>query len=377
MIRCLHLADLHLGWRADFLDDRAEQRTRERDTLLTRITSWALQPENAIDLVLIVGDLFETHRPADILVETVIRDLGQLVQAGKTVITVPGNHDEITYHDSVYRRHISRWPGILVQNPMPAHVQSFSICGEVLHFYSMAYTGGLTQVAGRLSCFPPLVGDGIHLAAFHGSLDWDNGERGLPIDGQALAMAGYDYVALGHFHRYQELGSTTSKWAYAGMIEGKGFADPGCSQLTIVELGPRAARIAPVAWPTRRSRIEQLDMVDVETADDLEQRITAMADSELLLRVDLTGTASFLVDAELLTVRLASRFFHLEISDSSLHLDDRLMEQWAGEPTVRGYFVRRLLSQYHSCATDEEREIVQLALRRGMAAFMERGESGA
>ncbi len=373
MIRCLHLADLHLGWRADFLGDKAEQRARERDTLLTRITAWALQPGQAIDLVLIVGDLFETHHPAETLVETVIRDLGQLVSAGKTVITIPGNHDEITYHDSVYRRHGSRWPGILVQNAMPEHVGSLVIHGETIHVYSMAYTGGLTQVSGRLSAFPRQEGEGIHLAAFHGSLNWDTGERGLPLDGQALERIGYDYVALGHFHRYQELGTATSKWAYAGMVEGKGLADPGCGQLTLAELRPRSTSMASVPWPSRRYQTEQFDLSSLDSVDELEHAIAALADSELLLRVELTGTASFLTNPELITTRLAQKFYYLEINDDSLHLDDRLLEQWADEPTVRGFFVRRLLNHFRDCASDEEREIIQLALRRGIAAFMERG----
>ncbi len=376
MIRCLHLADLHLGWKSDFLGEKAEQRARERDTLLTRVAAWAIQPEQAIDLVLIVGDLFETHRPSDLLVEAVIRDLAQLIQAGKTVITVPGNHDEITYHDSVYRRYADRWPGILVQAPMPSHVTSLSIRGETLHLYSMAYTGGLTSASGRLSSFPPPVGDGVHLAAFHGSLDWDTGERGLPLDGRALASAGYDYVALGHFHRSQELSSAGCKAVYAGMVEGKGFADPGCGQLTVAELRPRSAEVRLVPWPTRRYRSQEIDLSTLASHEELEQTIAADADSELLLKVELTGTTSFLVNCALLAARRAPHFYHLEISDDSLHLDERLIESWAGEPTVKGLFVRRLLDRYRECGSDEEREIIQLALRRGIAAFMDRGESG-
>lgn len=375
MLRCLHLADLHLGWRGDFLGENADHRAKERDVLLTRIVSWVLQPGCEIDLVLIVGDLFETHRPADLLVESVIRDLDQLVQAGKTVITVPGNHDEITYHDSVYRRHQGRWPGTLVKNPMPAHVQSLSIKGETVHFYSMAYTGGLTQVSSRLVSFPRLAGEGIHLAAFHGSLNWDTGERGLPLDGAALAAARYDYVALGHFHRYQELGSEDSRWAYAGMIEGKGFADPGCGQLTVVELTPGSTRLVRVTWSVRPYSSEQVDLSDLETPEELEQIIARLGDGELLLRVELTGTSTFLVSTELLTARLAPRFYCLEITDDSIHLDQRALERWAQEPTVRGFFIKRLLRQLDGCSTEDDRAVVQLALRRGIAAFLERGET--
>ncbi len=56
-------------------------------------------------MVIIAGDLFETHKPEPALVEEVVAQLERLERAGVAVVTVPGNHDEITYADSVYRVH--------------------------------------------------------------------------------------------------------------------------------------------------------------------------------------------------------------------------------------------------------------------------------
>ncbi|WP_324667949.1 hypothetical protein [Geochorda subterranea] len=42
----------------------------------------------------------------------------RLEAAGVRVVTVPGNHDEITCADSVYRERASEWPGLLVQSPV-------------------------------------------------------------------------------------------------------------------------------------------------------------------------------------------------------------------------------------------------------------------
>src|SRR5690554_6906956 len=96
----LHLADLHLGWNPPW-EDIASRRREERDRRLFSAVSWALKHQ--IDLVVIAGDLFETHRPDESLVASVRNDLKRLVDAGVSVVTVPGNHDEISYHDSVYR----------------------------------------------------------------------------------------------------------------------------------------------------------------------------------------------------------------------------------------------------------------------------------
>lgn len=74
-IRCLHLADLHLGWMPSQLGGREEERGRERDQFLKKAVDLALTPASGIRLVIIAGDLFETHRPGPELVETVLREL--------------------------------------------------------------------------------------------------------------------------------------------------------------------------------------------------------------------------------------------------------------------------------------------------------------
>jgi DNA repair exonuclease SbcCD nuclease subunit len=321
-----------------------------------------------------VGDLFDNHRPADALVESVVKELEALVQGGKTVVTVPGNHDEITYNDSVYRRYANRWPGLLVQNPMPEHLGRMVIKGEPLHLYSMAYIGGLTRIDGLLSSFPRVQEPGIHLAALHGSLNWQTGERGLPLDKQALTATGYTYVALGHFHGFHQERVQATTLAYAGAVESKGYGDLGCGQLLLVDLEPTSVRLHPVPWPVRPSRCEELDVGSCENYDVLEQAIAAWADPELMLRVTLQGTAHFLVSHTRLLQRLGSFFYHLEIADDSLYLSHETLVQWAQEPTVRGFFVRRMLDRLASAEPGSERMTIEMALRHGVGAFAERGD---
>lgn len=376
MLRCLHLSDLHLGWSAGFLAEQAGEYERWRDGLLHRVVDWALQPEQGIDLVLLVGDLFDTHHPAGRLVEGVLADLRALVAAGKTVITVPGNHDEITYHDSVYQRQREHWPGTLVVNPLPTTPLRLSIAGEAVFLYSLAYTGGLTRLAdGWLAPAPRASADGIHLGAFHGSLDWAGEERALPLSSEQLAAAGYDYVALGHFHRPQQLCKGKTMIAYAGSLESKGFSDPGCGQLQLAELAPGWVRTSTVPWPTRPHRVEQIDLDWLEDEQALDQRLADWSDRSLLLRVELVGGAGWSFDGERLLDRHRSDFFHLEVSDDGVYLADQVLRGWAEEATVRGSFVRRLLLQLEQSAQPDQRRLLQLALRRGVAAFRTGGDA--
>lgn len=373
MLRCLHLADLHLGWSASWLGDQGAAYASQRDRVLKDITSWLLNHKREIDLVLIVGDLFENHRPDTALVESVMAELRAWVNAGLTVITVPGNHDEITYRDSVFQLYGDRWPGILITNPMPEPPLELTVRGEQLYLYSLAYTGGLTKIDDYLKPYPRVPAAGIHLAAFHGSLDWQTDERGLPLSSRLLAEAGYDYVALGHFHKpqQQKIGNTTI--AYAGAIASKGFNDIGSGKLTVVSLQAGAAAVEYIPWQDVDHEIVQLDANQFADEAELVESILSFADPQLLLRVELQGAANFICDSSALEARLARNFYHLQIIDTTLHFDQGLLALWARETTIRGHFVRRMQERLAATEDASERQLIELALRRGMEAFLEGG----
>lgn len=368
MIRLLHLADLHLGWQPTFLGDKAAERQRERDGLLSRAVDLVLKKE-PVDAVLIAGDLFETHTPPDGLIESVIKDLTRLVEAGVSVVTVPGNHDEITYADSVYRRHGPRWPGLLVQNPMPEKVAALDVKGTTLHVYSLAYTGGLTRLNPPLTDFPREDEPGVHVAVFHGSLDWPAGERSLPLSSAELGRAGYDYVALGHIHQPLERDVGEGKAVYAGATEGKAFGDPGTGSFCFVRLGPGRVQIERVPVPVRSIREERLDVTDLEDADAVAARIRERGDEEAIVRLRLVGGAPGPLSIDGLYERLRDAFYHLEIVDDTTLLDEGTIARLADEPTVRGRFVRRMREGVAEAETEEERALWEGALRRGLAAL--------
>ncbi|MEW6229467.1 MAG: DNA repair exonuclease [Bacillota bacterium] len=375
MIRCLHLADLHLGWTPQFLgDNRTGIRQKERDALLQKAVDYALNPASRIDLVLIAGDLFESHRPDPSLVEEVLRQLGRLERAGILVVTVPGNHDEISYHDSVYRLRGDSWPGLLVRNPMPELVRSADIRGVRVHIYSLAYTGGLTRVS-ELEDLPRASEPGLHVGVFHGSLDWNTGDRSLPIRSQALERAGYDYVALGHIHQHHETRVGKGAAVYPGAIEYKGFADPGVGYFTVAQLDGGRITIETPKAEVRKHVAHDVDVSAARSRNELVQSCCRLSDPEALVRITLKGAPPFTIDPEALKAALQEQFFHVEVEDETDVLGADLVRTYDSEPTIRGCFVRRMARRIDAATTDSERRLLQLALRKGVAAF-ERGGEG-
>jgi len=369
VLRMLHLADLHLGYEPAFLDDeKSKMRQRERDALLKRAVDYAIDPANAIDMVVIVGDLFETHKPEGALVQEVIRQIGRLQMAGLFVVTVPGNHDEISYHTSVYREKRNAWPGVLVGNPMPELVASTEVRGIPIRFYSMAYTAGLTNVQA-LGSVPRSAESGLHIAAFHGSLDWDAGDRSLPLRSQDLAKAGYSYIALGHIHRYAEMRAGRTPAIYPGAVEGKSLSDPGVGHFTIVEFEKDKVNLKKHPVAVRQYRSEELDISVVGGEEDLLELCRKKRDPEALVEMVLTGTPSFFVDTLRLESVLCKEFFYLKFKDNTSVMTPQMVARYAGEHTVRGEFVRRLAARMDSAQDERERRMLKMALLRGLAAF--------
>jgi len=396
LVRLLHLADLHLGWPPRFIADPvvAQRYAEARWGVFDAALAAALDPANRIDVVVIAGDLFDDHRPAPAVVERVIGGLGRVCARGLALITVPGNHDEITYGDSVYRTYAARWPGILVSNPSLAHVASIRRGDDTAHFYALAYTGGITEIQRPLDHFPRLDQPGMHIAVIHGTVTgagqagWVVQERSLPLDGVALAAAGYDYVALGHIHRHGLAPVAGNQRAvYAGLVAGRGFDDPGSGKLTIAAVGGPAQlpqlSYLPVDLPALIRLPVRLDgaVSQLDAVAQLTPQLNALAAGSLV-EIELSGVVSQAVDSEALAAALtaATPAAYVAVRDQTSLLAADQVRRWAEETTLRGFFIRRLLDAASGDVRDDvsgtdaadRQQVAERALRYGLAA-LERG----
>lgn len=374
MPRLLHLADLHLGWTPrDLPVALADARRAQRDARLHEAVELALRER--VHAVLLVGDLFDTFDPPAALVREVRSALERLSAAGIQVVTVPGNHDELTYARSVYRREAARWPGLLVRTPMPERVATWTLDGETVHLHAVAYLGGVTDVRNVLEALPETRAAGRHLFLGHGTLTHAGAEladeRSLPLAGAALANAGYDYVALGHLHGASERRLGGALAAYPGCVGGKGYDDPGADAWTLVHLGANGARIERPAALGPAVRDLSLDVSACDDEADVAAALAGLLERHAgdLVRVRLRGALPTPVDVDDLAARCGEATFHLRVEDRTSSVAPGLLEAWAASPTVRGTFVRRLRERLEASVDPAERERVTRALRLGLDAL--------
>lgn len=376
MPRLMHIADLHLGWRPrDLASDIAHQIRVERDDLLRQAVDVAL--EQGVQLLLIAGDLFEHHEPDARTVAYALTQLQRLHAAGIGIVTVPGNHDELTYAQSVYRTEAERWPGVLVTRPEPGPVTTLDVGGARVGISGVAYVGGVTPTHEPIASLPHANAD-IHIGVMHGT--WSSAAqrpgdpfssgRSLPIDAAAMARSGYHYLALGHLHVPQQIRLQGVGWAvYPGCVGGKGPRDVGSNHWTLIDVDSHNVRVH--THPAQVAPVWQRDL-DVGAFDDanaLEAAIVSLGDARTWARISLRGSLAFALDLERVRERAAVAFRHLELEDRTHDVAGAWMATWAAQPTVRGAFVRRMQWLLSEASEPAEREKIVRALRLGLAAL--------
>lgn len=360
MVRILHLADLHLGHTPVALGPRAAQRQAERDRVLQRAVDYALS--EAVDLVVIAGDLFDHHCPEAGVAAAALAELQRLVAGGVGLVTVPGHHDGCYYPGSIYRRQAAAWPGTLVIAARPVGVTLTLAAGKTVHVFALACQPGLTPKP--LSDLPSAPPEGYSLFVAHAELG--EGTHPLQLDPAALDQAGYTCALLGGRHAHAQLSAGRTQVVYAGAVEGLSVADPGTGHFTLVELG---AADPVVAVPTahRAIRSETLDLDADAGPAAWAAAICERGDPEAMVRITLQGQTRQAPDLAALAAEAVPHFFHLELADAT-HYPADLLQTWAGEPTVRGHFVRRMLAAIEA-ADAETAALGRAALKDGLQAL--------
>jgi exonuclease SbcD len=411
-----HLADVHLG-RIQAGDLTAAQvAQRQADALLTLFSVLDRARQASVPLLFICGDLFE-HDSIDRGTVAEVRDRLASLTATR-VFLAAGNHDYAA-PDSYYRT--LSWPdnvhlflgdwesisvphlGVVVhgcgfsqpecdarrlaelrveqsaklRTGQPSAVaKSEPVVGVALGPERQAVGDASGQAAGAAS--GPTGGqDHLHVAVLHGDIVAGPHvtSRYLPIAPADLDQCGVDYVALGHVHRRHLIPGSAGLYraAYSGALEPMNFAEEGEHGYLEGELERGGARLRFVPAAARNYHRVEVDVTGCSTmAAVLEMAAAALSPiaSEHAVRLTLVGALR--PDITVDRVRLAAlgdRFFAFRLVEATE--PDVDLNSLARGHSIQAAFVRRMQVRLAAAAADE-REVVQKALRLGLAALGER-----
>jgi len=250
-MRLIHLSDLHLGKRVNEVS-----MTEDQKYILQQILR-IVKDENA-DAVMLSGDIYDKSLPTAEAVTLFDEFLSRLAYMGVKVYVISGNHDSPErlafgrglmegagiYISPVYNGNISPlqladshgtvnfW---LLPFIKPAHVKRFFPEEKI-----ESYTDACRVAVEKMNIDRAARNVLLTHQFVTGSTTCDSEE--LSVGGSenvdASVFEGFDYVALGHIHGPQNIGS--SKMRYCGTPLKYSFSEAGhYKSVTVVDLGAK------------------------------------------------------------------------------------------------------------------------------------------
>lgn len=346
-LRFLHSSDLHLDCRFVGITDAGlrARRRREHREVVTRIVD--LAEEEDVDLLLLVGDLFEESTYQHETISYLVEEFRRLHP--RPVFIAPGLCDAF-HSDSPYA--IFHWGENVTVFEKPTFTSiPLPDLGVTVH--------GIAPDPDALES-NPLRGlrvrqdDSIHLAmAYASNLDRapEGAERPFPFHEGDVQETGVDYLALGGYHSFQKFGKSPLA-CYPGMPEGTGFEEAGRKVVVLVEVDEEEVTL-------RQRSVEGITFVDTEvdiegvsTVDGvvrkLEEAVGKEEVTKALVRVRLRGSPDPSLSLDPLD--LAHRV-HLEEGQVEVFDETRIVQDWrqvGDRQNLAGQFARAMQKKIDS-----------------------------
>ena len=277
MFKYIHAADIHLDSALHGLDryegapvDEIRSATRRAFDNLVELAI-----DEGVAFVLLAGDLYDGDWKDYNTGLYFVERMGRLAEAGIKVFIVAGNHDAA----SRITRHLRLPENVtLFGTRKPERVVladlNVAVCGQ--GFSTRAVTEDLSQ--GYPQGDPQLFNIGL----LHTCLDGKAGhEPYAPCTVDGLRSKGYQYWALGHVHKREEV--SQDPWiVFPGNIQGRHIRETGAKGCTLVtvehgEVGEVEHRDLDVM----RWSVCELDVTGSDTVDDIYELVREALQQEL------------------------------------------------------------------------------------------------
>ena len=293
-MRIVHLADTHLGYRqfAGKLDPLRGLNQREADVYQSWHRAVDIAIERRPDLVLHAGDLFDSARPAPRPIAEALDGFRKLRDANIPTVVIAGNHSTPRFRSAGSVFEIVERFGIEAVWSEPRTIRVGDLAIHAIP--------NEPDVKKLLSVIAELRPDGkanANILLLHVGLEGvrqDYGEvNEVELDPGVLAKVEYDYIALGHLHRFQAVQLNA---IYPGSLERLDFGDvDGDKAVLEVDLAIGAGRDGFV----RRHPVSARPMIDLSLACE------GLGASEVLAELE-NAVADKDLDGAIIRARLES-----------------------------------------------------------------------
>jgi DNA repair protein SbcD/Mre11 len=328
-MKILHLADIHMGggFAHGKIDPETGYNTRFQDFVKSLSRSIDRAIAEPVDLVLFGGDAFPDATPAPYIQQAFASQFYRLVDANIPLVLLVGNHDRHAQGQggaslSIYRS--LGVPGTIVGDTIDTHIintrsgkiqiitlpwidRSTLLTRDIADSLSILEVNQLLldklqpRLEGEIRKLNPDLPTIVlaHLMADNATLGAEKllaVGRGFTIPLSFLTRSCFDYVALGHVHRHQNLNKTNDPAVvYPGSIERVDFSeekeDKGYILVTIEPTEQPASKNFETTWefcalPVRTFRTIKIDVSHSEAPQtEIEEAIAKVDIDDVVVRL--------------------------------------------------------------------------------------------
>lgn len=366
-VKILHSADLHFD--TPFKEVGEKQRKINKEELkevFIKIIGFC--KEKSVDIFLLAGDIFDNFTLSK---ETLhfIEKAFEEIENTKVFIS-PGNHDPYM-NNSFYK--LINWPDnvhIFTSNIEKVYIKELDV---------NVWGGAFVDKYIRKSMITNFNGksDKINLMVLHGEISSSNeGNEYNPITLSEIQRSGMDYIALGHRHGFSGINKEGSTYyAYSGNPQGRGFDELGDKGVIFGYVSKGMVDFKFVKTSKRNYEEVKIDISNYFGYEEVKNIILNFIDENNrknnLYKIILYGEISeeFNIDEKVLTEKLSSYFYYCKVIDkTSVKLD---IEELSRGYSVKSIFARKIQRMLEESNTEEEREVIKMALKIGMSSLTE------
>ena len=363
-VKILHCADLHIGAAGSFLGAAAAKRQFETLMTFERIVDLAVR--EAVGIVLIAGDLFDSNRVAEELVAPVFDKIAATPRI--RFVFAAGNHDPLNAESPFVKRKLPE--NLTVLDTKDCCV---TLADLPVRVYGKSFENVYRKGQAAFSLTPP-ADDTVNLMVLHGELTTDLQSRYNAVTPQFIANSGMDYIALGHVHTHTEIRTLNrTSFAYCGCPEGQGFDEPDEKGVLIGTVGKEGCEMTFVPVAKRRHIVKTVDVTGAQSTAEMTDRILrALRETENytenLYKIVLTGALPEEITPDLtgIRARLDEAVYFAKVSDKTEPAAD--LQKLAEEISLKGLFVKKVLERAKTAEAEDKERLMQ-ALKIGLSAF--------
>ena len=366
-VKIVHTADLHFDTPFNEVDEKQRLINKEElKEVFKNIINFC--KEKHVEILLLAGDIFDNltlSRETIHFIENVFNDIKET-----RVFISPGNHDPYD-NNSFYK--LIKWPEnvyVFKGNLEKVYIEELKT-----NVWGAAFNGKYVRKS-ILKGFSQ-NDEEINIMVIHGELSSsEEGNEYNPITLKNIRESGMDYIALGHRHNFSGVlkeGSTF--YSYSGCPQGRGFDETGDKGIVYGYVAKGFAELSFIKTCKRNYEEVYVDISNLFGYEEIREKILdSIKENDRknnLYKIILKGEVSekFHIEEKIVKSKLLNDFYFCKVIDkTSIALD---IKELSKGYSVKSIFVRKLVKKLKEAKTDEEREVIKMALKIGISSLSE------